>query len=130
MIQRLPLVNGSETFSKWSSPPASIYLKFHFFNVSNPDEVLKGKKANLTEIGPFVYKETVTRDIIGWEDDERHLRFKTKKTYHFLPERTILSLDTPVTTINLPLVVSFLPRFGLEFFLMSLLQSSPRVFNH
>lgn len=107
MKQKLPLINGSESYSKWSSPSVPIYLKFHFFNVSNPDEILEGKKAKLNEIGPFVYQEIVSRDVIGFEDNEQHLRFKTRKSYRFIPEQSILSLDTPLTTINLPLVVSF-----------------------
>ena len=99
-------MNGSETYDKWSSPSVPVFLNFHFFNVSNPEEVLNGKKAKLIEVGPFVYQELVSRDIFGWEDNGKHLRFKTRKHYKFLPEMSAMSLDIPLTTINLPIVVS------------------------
>ena len=100
-------MNGTETYGKWSSPSVPIFLKFHFFNVTNPEEILLGKKAKVNEIGPFTYQEVVSREILGWDSRQEYLKFKTKKTYRFLPEKSIQT-SLKLTTINLPLVVSFL----------------------
>lgn len=39
------------------SPPVPVYMKFYFFSVTNPEEVSKGSKPILKELGPYAYKE-------------------------------------------------------------------------
>lgn len=50
------LKEGTDGFSFWKNPPVPTTFKVYFFNVTNPEEVSKGSRPKLNEIGPFVYK--------------------------------------------------------------------------
>ncbi|KAL0163472.1 hypothetical protein M9458_042868, partial [Cirrhinus mrigala] len=52
----ITLTEGSKVFATWKNPPPPVYMQFFFFNVTNPDEFLKGEaKARLTEVGPYTF---------------------------------------------------------------------------
>lgn len=54
--QQINLKPGSEIRPLWEKIP--FYLDFHIylFNVTNPDEVSRGGKPNLQEIGPYFFE--------------------------------------------------------------------------
>uniref|UniRef100_A0A5F9DNX9 Scavenger receptor class B member 2 n=1 Tax=Oryctolagus cuniculus TaxID=9986 RepID=A0A5F9DNX9_RABIT len=52
------LRNGTEIFDSWEKPPLPVYTQFYFFNVTNPEEILRGEKPLLQEVGPYTYSET------------------------------------------------------------------------
>ncbi len=54
--QQIRLVEGSDTWNKWRDAPVPIYLTFHIYHVTNPDEVENGLQAKLEEKGPYVYR--------------------------------------------------------------------------
>lgn len=56
-LQNDAIVPSSELTQDWITPPVPLYATFTFFTVNNKDEVVKkGKKANLSQVGPFYYK--------------------------------------------------------------------------
>ena len=58
-------------------------LLFRFFTVTNPDEVTKnGAKPNLTEVGPYAYKEVRRKEDI-FELDNDKIQFGQYYEYHF-----------------------------------------------
>ena len=34
-----------------------VLIKFHVFNIENPDDIRRGGKPRVKEMGPFVYRE-------------------------------------------------------------------------
>lgn len=50
------LTNETDAFKAWENPPATIYMQFYFFNVTNPLEVLDGDKPAVVEVGPYTYR--------------------------------------------------------------------------
>ncbi|KAF6132715.1 scavenger receptor class B member 2 [Phyllostomus discolor] len=56
--KNIVLRNGSETFDSWKKPPLPVYSQFYFFNVTNPEEILRGEIPRLEEVGPYTYSET------------------------------------------------------------------------
>ena len=55
----------------WLQPPNEIYIKYYFFHVNNPDDIKSGGKPNLTEVGPYIYKETrIKQNVVPLGDDE------------------------------------------------------------
>ena len=85
--QTLELVEGTKGYEVWLEPPNEIYSKYYFFHVNNPEEILQGGKPNLTEVGPYVYKETRKKqNVIPLGDDE--LLYGQYISFHFDSEKT------------------------------------------
>ncbi|XP_069781585.1 lysosome membrane protein 2-like isoform X2 [Narcine bancroftii] len=104
-IQEIQLRNGTTAFETWKNPPPPIYMQFYFFNVTNPDEVLKGLKPFLEERGPYTYREYKSKENVTFMDDGKFVSAVTPKTYVFVPE---LSIGDPeidlIRTVNIPVV--------------------------
>lgn len=56
MLQQIQIDESSEMFEKWRKLPMPLTFKIYVFNVTNPDEINKGAKPKLAEIGPYVYE--------------------------------------------------------------------------
>ena len=46
----------SPIYAEWQDPTLPIYTRFYFFDLQNPDEVLKGGEPDVVQIGPYSYK--------------------------------------------------------------------------
>lgn len=47
---------GTDQFERWVELPQPMHFMSYVFNLTNPDEVLKGEKPIVQEIGPYIYK--------------------------------------------------------------------------
>ncbi|PNJ48840.1 SCARB2 isoform 10 [Pongo abelii] len=56
--KKIVLRNGTEAFDSWEKPPLPVYTQFYFFNVTNPEEILRGETPRVEEVGPYTYSET------------------------------------------------------------------------
>ena len=70
------------------SPPVPIYMAFNMYHVENPDDIINGAKPNLTEIGPFVYRETRVKKNISESADGCSIQVAQYKAYEFDQEKT------------------------------------------
>ena len=70
------------------SPPVPIYMAFNMYHVENPDEIVNGAKPNLTEIGPFVYRETREKKDVNESSDGCSVKVAQFKMYEFDQEKT------------------------------------------
>ena len=77
------------------------------FNITNYQAVLNGSIPVLHE-EEFRFEQKRTIQVLGWEDDERFLQVKQIKHYTYVSLR---DLETKITTINYPLIVSGLDSF-------------------
>jgi hypothetical protein len=64
--------------------------------LNNDDEMIR-----VQEVGPIVYSYKPNITILNWTNNENEVTFARFKTYHFEPEMTKISLDTPINTINM-----------------------------
>jgi len=78
--------------------------KFMIFNITNPEDVRKGQKAVLKEVGPFTYRKTDAKIRIQKEGAER-LSYGLKRSFEFDPETSCYGCtkDTRVNIINIGL---------------------------
>ncbi|CAG7822360.1 unnamed protein product, partial [Allacma fusca] len=101
------LEHGTVTFKTWENPTDSIdiFLKVHFFNVTNAEGITKGEKPAVKEIGPYVYSEK--RMKIGVEAGELSdtIKYRQKVYLQFEREMSSGSNEDLVTFINVPFVV-------------------------
>ena len=49
--------------SAWLNPPIEPLLKLYVFNITNPQEVLEGADPRTQELGPYVYRSSLERQI-------------------------------------------------------------------
>lgn len=104
------LKNGTRAFDAWADPPPPIYMKFYFFNVTNPLEILDGEKPVVDEIGPYVYREYRPKENIEFLENGTEVSAVNPKTYVFEAEMSKGNPRTDlVRTVNIP-VVTILER--------------------
>ena len=49
--------------SVWLNPPIEPLLKLYVFNITNPEEVLEGVDPVSQELGPYVYRSSLERQV-------------------------------------------------------------------
>lgn len=54
--QNVVLAYKKTGFDSWVNPPFPIYFKVWMWNLTNADDVLKGAKPNVTQVGPYTYR--------------------------------------------------------------------------
>ncbi len=86
---------------KWSTSNAIILRKFYFFDVKNPNEILKGAKPELIERGPYVYRENKRNINITFQGDNL-LTFSQINTLYFEPSLSVGSENDMLTFLNIP----------------------------
>ena len=57
--------SNRETWEAWVAPPITPYMKFTFFNVTNPDAIVEGDKPEVSEVGHFAYREVREKQNIN-----------------------------------------------------------------
>lgn len=77
------LVEGTDMRANWAKTPIAVEFRIYLFNVTNPEEVHKGAKPILQEVGPFCYDEW--KEKVGFSDDpdEDEVSFHMKNTWIF-----------------------------------------------
>lgn len=104
ILKRLILKENS-TFQNWLNPPAFIYRKYYLFNITNPNEVEQGvEKANLVQMGPYVYREILQKRNVSFTNDDK-VTYSPVSVLYFEPSLSNGTMDDLVTFINVPAVV-------------------------
>merc|ERR1719354_1000245 len=79
------LKNGTLAFAAWENPPPPVYMQFYFFNLTNPIEVLAGKKPAVVELGPYTYREYRPMANVTFLENGTKVEAVNPKTYLFEP---------------------------------------------
>ncbi|KAL4617317.1 lysosome membrane protein 2-like [Arapaima gigas] len=99
------LKEGSRVFDSWKNPPPPVYMQYFFFNVTNPEEFLAGKKPVVTQVGPYTYREYRPKVNVTFVENGKKVSAFIPKTFIFRPD---LSVGNPeddfVTTVNIPAI--------------------------
>lgn len=71
ILSNLELRNGTTTFSLWQRPQVRALYKIYVFNFTNVEEFEAGidKKLRVEELGPFIYRETLSRVNVELHDN-------------------------------------------------------------
>ena len=75
ILERMTLKQGSEMLSFWLNPPVQPQLAGYAFHVTNPEEVQRGGKPVLEEVGPFVYRAVIIKDSKNKETGKDNLEY-------------------------------------------------------
>jgi scavenger receptor class B protein 1 len=105
----LALKPKSEQTDSWLHPTVQPHLTVYVFHMTNPDQVLAGRKPILKEMGPFVYEAVTVRDSddnMEWNEPDGLLTYRPRTSYTFVPELSAEGCKEPdkifVTVPNIP----------------------------
>lgn len=59
----MALRDGTLGFEEWKKPSAPIYKQYFMFNLTNPEAVMEGAIPNVTQIGPYSYRQVIRSSI-------------------------------------------------------------------
>lgn len=77
------------------------------FNWTNADEIqAKNYKPNLTEVGPYVFLEKHKRVNVTFHPENDTVSFDQIRTWHFMPNMSVGTLDDNITNVNVIAAVS------------------------
>uniref|UniRef100_A0A3B4WZ59 Scavenger receptor class B, member 2a n=1 Tax=Seriola lalandi dorsalis TaxID=1841481 RepID=A0A3B4WZ59_SERLL len=104
--KEMTLTEKSRVFESWKNPPPPVYMEYYFFNVTNPEEFLKGGKASVKQIGPYTYREYRPRENITFLENGTKIYALNPKTFVFVPEKSAGDPKVDIIrTVNIPYVV-------------------------
>lgn len=112
--KNLYLEEGKEAYEKWKKTPIPVTFKVYIFNITNPEEVMRdGEMANVNEIGPYVFHQLRSKDVLSWDLDGMTVTYNDLKQYHFKPELSA-NLTNDIYTVNLPLqgIIMFVKKLA------------------
>lgn len=124
----ITLTEGSKVFGTWKNPPPPVFMEFFFYNVTNPEEFMEGKKPRVNTMGPYTYREYRPKINVTFVEDGKKVSALTPKTFVFVPEMSAGDPRTDnVTTVNIPAVAvmnklkdsSFWVKSGISFLMGS-----------
>ncbi|CAL8072560.1 unnamed protein product [Orchesella dallaii] len=88
----------------WDVVPGTHAFQLYVFNITNPDEVERGGKPSLQQVGPYYYKEYRYKFDVAMNLD-LSVNFVRNFTYTFDPKGSHGSTNDMVNVINVPFVI-------------------------
>ncbi|XP_074028162.1 sensory neuron membrane protein 2 [Leptinotarsa decemlineata] len=116
----LRLENNTEQWDRFKELPVPLKLKIFMFNVTNAEDVLNGATPILQEVGPYIYQEKITRNILSANaaDDTITYQQKIQMTFNETEsgdhkESDLVTIVNPVLLV-LSQTTNILERFVVE----------------
>ncbi|CAG7828989.1 unnamed protein product [Allacma fusca] len=106
ILKETKLINGTETWEKWTNVKIPILIKFYIFNVTNADDAENGAKFEVQEVGPYVWEEKRTKQVISIDENEDTVTYKEIIHYYFRPDLSVGSQEDMVNIVNVPLLAA------------------------
>ncbi|GFY55084.1 lysosome membrane protein 2 [Trichonephila inaurata madagascariensis] len=109
--ENLVLEEGKEAYEKWKTTPIPVTFKVYIFNITNPKEVMEGLKPSVQDIGPYVFKQYRSKDVLSWNKEAMTVTYNDLKRYQFVPELSA-NMSNRIYSLNLPLqgILMFLKK--------------------
>ncbi|KAK7896510.1 hypothetical protein WMY93_021835 [Mugilogobius chulae] len=101
--KEIVLVEGSRVFESWKRPPPPVYMEFFFFNMTNVDAFLAGAKPQVTQVGPYTYREYRYKDNVSMVENDTKVSAYNIKSFIFLRDKSVGDpTEDLITTVNIP----------------------------
>jgi len=96
----------SEGYKNFITPPVPVYMKFTFYELTNPTTYVTGaEKPKFIEKGPYAYKETREKRNLTFGEDN-NLNFSQWRRFDFEESQSCVGCKATdeVTILNMPLI--------------------------
>ncbi|XP_072310857.1 lysosome membrane protein 2-like isoform X2 [Eucyclogobius newberryi] len=101
--KEIVLVEGSRVFESWKRPPPPVFMEFFFFNMTNVDAFLAGAKPQVTQVGPYTYREYRYKDNVTMVENDTKVSAYNTKSFVFLRDKSVGDpSEDSITTVNIP----------------------------
>ncbi|KAL5106452.1 Scavenger receptor clas B member 1 [Taenia crassiceps] len=96
----------SSVYSNWVSPDTPIYFSIYLFNITNQEDIERGAKPRIEQIGPYVYMEKREKTNITWpKGDHSQVSFYQRLTFTFNRNLSVGDPDKDIVIgISIPFV--------------------------
>ncbi len=99
-----------------------IFYKLRYFDVQNPEGIVKGERPVVVEVGPYTYSEYFYKFDISWSDGGDTVTYNTQRYYVYNPQQSGAGLsDSDLNTLVYPTAL------GFEFLLGKVEQAVPGI---
>uniref|UniRef100_A0A4W6F2A6 Scavenger receptor class B member 1 n=1 Tax=Lates calcarifer TaxID=8187 RepID=A0A4W6F2A6_LATCA len=88
------------SYTMWKDIPVPFFMSVYFFNVLNPQEILKGEKPMVEQRGPYVYRKRCQKDNITFHPNNT-VSYREYRQYYFEPSMSAGSESDVVTIPNM-----------------------------
>ncbi|XP_047426294.1 scavenger receptor class B member 1 isoform X1 [Mugil cephalus] len=88
------------SYTMWKDVPVPFFMSVYFFNVLNPQEILKGEKPMVEERGPYVYRKRIQKDNITFHPNDT-VSYREYRQYFFEPSMSVGNESDVVTIPNM-----------------------------
>ncbi|XP_063065886.1 scavenger receptor class B member 1 isoform X2 [Engraulis encrasicolus] len=88
------------TYTMWKDIPVPFFMSVYFWNVLNPEEILKGEKPMLEQRGPYVYSEKRWKDNITFHANHT-VSYQEYRQYFFERDMSVGNESDIVTIPNM-----------------------------
>ncbi|CAK9815152.1 Scavenger receptor class B member 1 [Anthophora quadrimaculata] len=118
ILSNLEIRNDTPSFLLWQRPPVGLIVKIYVFNYTNVREFENGNasKLRVEEVGPYVYRETLTRVNVTMHDNET-VTYQEKRSFEWISGN---SVNDRVVVPNLPLMFTLALSRNFQFFMQIL----------
>ncbi|XP_041981607.1 sensory neuron membrane protein 1-like [Aricia agestis] len=84
--KQMALSKKTDVRQMWEVIPFALDFKIYFFNYTNVDDIQKGAKPIVKEVGPYYFEEWKEKVDIEDHEDTDTITYKRKDTFYFKPE--------------------------------------------
>ncbi|XP_022906339.2 sensory neuron membrane protein 1-like isoform X1 [Onthophagus taurus] len=100
------LKEGTDVRDIYLKLPFPLMFKIYPFNLTNPDEVVKGAKPILKEVGPYVFEEWREKVLIAENEIDDTMTFYAKETFIYRQDLSGGLTGNEIITIPHPLIMA------------------------
>uniref|UniRef100_A0AAG5D386 Sensory neuron membrane protein 2 n=1 Tax=Anopheles atroparvus TaxID=41427 RepID=A0AAG5D386_ANOAO len=102
IIENTELRQGTDQYKRWEALPQPLDFKVYIFNVTNPYEVMQGRRPKVVEVGPYIYFQYRQKDNIRFSRDRSKVSYSQQQMYVFDPESSYpLTENDELTVLNM-----------------------------
>lgn len=88
IFQNTALKPNSRIRGMWTNIPFPLDFRVYLFNVTNPNEVMQGRKPKVQEIGPYFFQEKKSKINMKDHEEDDTVTFNAVDTFFFDPSKS------------------------------------------